>query len=60
MNGQKRILLIHPVPDRPGLPGLAEALSRAGADVTQFFLTDDYAPLLDALEGDVLPVVVKS
>lgn len=56
---KKKVLLIHPRPDRPALPELAEALRRAGAEVEQHFLTGDYSALLNALEGDVLPVVVK-
>ncbi len=60
MSTSKKVILIHPRPDRAALPELAEALRRAGAEVQQFFMTDDYSTLLDALEGDVLPVVVKS
>jgi len=60
MSAKKKIVLIHASPDQAGLPGLADALNRAGADVTKFVMTEDYAALLDVLEGDVLPVVVKA
>jgi hypothetical protein len=60
MNGNKKVLLIHPRADRAALPELAEALRRAGAEVEQHFMTGDYSGLLDALAGDVLPVVVKA
>ncbi|MDO9226060.1 MAG: hypothetical protein Q8M09_17570 [Pseudomonadota bacterium] len=60
MSAKKRIVLIHTSPEQTGMPGLAEALSRAGADVTQFVMTGDYAALLDVLEDDVLPVVIKA
>lgn len=60
MSARKRIVLIHTTPDQPGLPGLAEALGRAGADVEEFVMTGDYAALLDAIEGDVLPLVIKA
>lgn len=60
MSAKKRIVLIHTSPEHTGLPGLAEALGRAGADVETFVMAGDYAALLDVLEGDVLPVVVKA
>lgn len=60
MNAGKKIVLIHTSPEQAGLPGLAEALGRAGAEVTEFVMTGDYAALLDVLEGDVLPVVIKA
>jgi len=60
MSGSKKIVLIHPDANRQGLPGLAEALSRAGAEVDQYFFSGDYESFLDVLMGDVLPVVVKS
>lgn len=59
MSGMKKVLLIHPRPDRAELPDLAAALRRAGAEVEQHFMAGDYSTLLDALAGDVLPVVVK-
>ena len=59
MNGKRKVLLIHPRADQAGLPGLADALRRAGAEVELHFLADDCTALLDALEGDALPVVVK-
>jgi hypothetical protein len=60
MNARKKIVLIHTSPEQAGLPGLAEALSHAGADVSEFVMTGDYDALLDVLEGDVLPVVIKA
>ncbi len=59
MNTSRKIVLIHPNADDPGLPALAEALRRRGAEVEQHFLTGNYSRVLDALLGDVLPVVVK-
>ncbi len=53
------ILLIHPRSDHVGMPGLAEALREAGANVEQHFMTGDYSTLLDALVADVVPIVVK-
>lgn len=59
MSDPKKIVLIHPRADRADLPGLADALRRAGAEVEQYFTTGNYATLLDALAGDAIPVVVK-
>lgn len=59
MNTGKRILLIHARADRASFPELADALRKAGAEVEQHLLTDNYDALLDALQGDVLPVVLK-
>lgn len=59
MSGKKKVVLIHPRADKTAMPGLAEALREAGAEVEQHFLSGDYKALLDALDGDVLPVVVK-
>lgn len=59
MSDKKRVLLIHPRPDKTGLPGLAEALRDQGAEVEQHFMTADYSALLDALAGEVLPIVIK-
>ncbi|HNQ04506.1 MAG TPA: hypothetical protein PKH69_07820 [Thiobacillaceae bacterium] len=59
MNDKKKVLLIHPRADKPGLAGLAPALRAAGAEVEEFFLRGDYPALLDALEGEVLPMVIK-
>jgi hypothetical protein len=53
------VLLIHPIQGRTCLPELTEALRRTGVELQQIFMTDDYSALLDALEGNVLPVVVK-
>jgi hypothetical protein len=59
MSKKRKVLLIHPVPGRACLPELADALRRAGAEAEDFFVTGDYSALLDALQDDVLPVVVK-
>lgn len=59
MSEKKKVLLIHPHADR-ALPELAGALCRAGAEVEEHFMAGDYSALLDKLEGDVLPVVVKA
>lgn len=59
MSAPRKVVLIHPRADDPGLPELAEALRRQGAEVEQHFLTGDFSRVLDALAGDVLPVVVK-
>jgi hypothetical protein len=65
MSGKKKVVLIHPDSDRhsgaqqTGMPELAHALRRAGAEVAECFMTDDLAILLDALAADALPVVVK-
>lgn len=59
MSAKKKVLLIHPRADKPGLSGLSQALQAAGGEVEEFFLQGDYPALLDALAGDVLPVVVK-
>lgn len=59
MSGKKKVLLIHPHADCAALPELAESLRRAGAEVGEYFMMGDFSALLDALEGDVLPVVVK-
>lgn len=59
MSDKKQIVLIHPGAER-ALPELAESLRRAGAEVSEFFLTEDHTKLLDALQGDALPVVVKA
>ena len=58
MNTEKRVLLINPTA-MPAMPGLAEALRAAGAQVREMN-TDDYGALLDALEQDWMPVVLKA
>ena len=55
MHTEKRVLLINPT----AMPGLAEALRAAGAQVREMN-TDDYGALLDALEQDWMPVVLKA
>lgn len=59
MSANRTVLLIHPVQDGNGQPELIEALNRAGIQTKQLFLNGDYSALLDALDEDVLPVVVK-
>jgi hypothetical protein len=59
MTGKKKILLIHPFGEQACLPELASALRRVGAELEEVFIGEDYTVLLDALEEDVLPVVVK-
>ncbi|WP_296748953.1 hypothetical protein [Thiobacillus sp.] len=58
MSTEKRVLLINPVAV-PAMPGLAEALRAAGAQVRETNM-DDYGALLDALEQDWMPVVLKA
>ena len=58
MSTEKRVLLIDPAA-APAMPGLAEALRAAGAQVREMN-TDDYGALLDALEQDWMPVVLKA
>ncbi len=57
MSTAKRVILINPA-TVPVMPGLAEALRAAGAQVREMNL-DDYGALLDALEQDWMPVVLK-
>ena len=58
MSTEKRVLLIDPAA-APAMPGLAEALRAAGEEVREMN-TDDYGALLDALEQDWMPVVLKA
>ncbi|HUX32027.1 MAG TPA: hypothetical protein VMV78_15590 [Thiobacillus sp.] len=58
MNTGKKVLLVNPAAV-PAMPGLAEALRAAGAQVREMN-TDDYGALLDALEQDWMPVVLKA
>lgn len=58
MNTGKRVVLVNP-PAAPAMPGLAEALRAAGAQVQEVTM-DDYGALLDALEQDWMPVVLKA
>ena len=55
----KTVLLIHVHGAEQRLSGLPEALEKIGAACRQLVLDGDYGPLLDALEGNVIPVVVK-
>lgn len=57
MSAGKQVLLIDPAA-APAMPGLAEALRAAGAEVREMKL-DDYEALLDALEQGFMPVVLK-
>ena len=58
MNDKKRILLINPASE-PAMPGLAEALRNAGAEVREVNL-NDYSAVLDVLAQDWMPVVLKA
>ncbi len=59
MSAPRKVVLIHPRVDDPGMPELTEALRRRGAEVEQLFLAGNFSQVLDAIEGDVLPVIVK-
>ncbi len=63
MNTEKRVVLVNSSA-APAMPGLAEALRAAGAQVQEMKLDDlkldDYGALLDALEQDWMPVVLKA
>jgi len=58
MSTGKQVLLINPAA-APAMPGLAEALRAAGAQVREMNM-DDYGALLDALQQDWMPVVLKA
>jgi hypothetical protein len=58
MSAGKQVLLINPEAS-PAMPGLAEALRAAGAEVREMNL-DDYGALLDALAQGFMPVVLKA
>lgn len=58
MSENKKILLINSEA-APVFPGLAEALRAAGSEVREMNL-GDYSALLDALEQDWMPVVLKA
>jgi hypothetical protein len=58
MNTGKRVLLANPEAV-PAMPGLAEALRAAGAQVREMNI-NDYGALLDALEQGWMPVVLKA
>jgi len=60
MSKIKRVLLIDPLAGAAHMPGLAEALREAGAEVREIRLAHDYGAVLDALEQDFLPVVLKA
>ncbi len=53
----KKVLLLELSPEQ-ALPGLAEALQRAGAEVRRMRLEDCNA-VLDAIEQGWMPVVLK-
>ena len=55
----KRILLIDPFGGSARMPGLATALSNAGAEVLEMDFTKGYDAVLDALEDGFMPVVLK-
>jgi hypothetical protein len=58
MSTGKQVLLIN-TDATPAMPGLAEALRAAGAEVREMNL-DDYGALLDALAQGFMPVVLKA
>jgi hypothetical protein len=58
MRTGKQVLLINPEA-APAMPGLADALRAAGAEVREMNL-DDYGALLDALAQGFMPVVLKA
>ncbi|HMM46502.1 MAG TPA: hypothetical protein PKC12_00795 [Thiobacillaceae bacterium] len=58
MSTGKQVLLINPEA-APAMPGLADALRAAGAEVKEMNL-DDYGALLDALAQGFTPVVLKT
>lgn len=58
MSTGKQVLLINP-DVAPAMPGLAEALRAAGAEVREMNM-DDYGALLDALAQGFMPVVLKA
>lgn len=58
MSTGKQVLLINP-DAAPAMPGLAEALRAAGAEVREMNM-DDYGALLDALAQGFMPVVLKA
>lgn len=58
MSTRKQVLLINPEVE-PAMPGLAEALRAAGAEVREMNM-DDYGALLDALAQGFMPVVLKA
>lgn len=57
MSTGKQVLLIN-LEAAPAMPGLAEALRAAGAEVREMKL-DDYGALLDELAQGFMPVVLK-
>lgn len=62
MSETKTVVLVHPRGRQAGvtaLPALAEALRQAGARVIECRLPADMDKLLDALQADALPVVLK-
>lgn len=60
MSEAKRVVLIDPLAGAARLPGLAEALRAAGAEVREMSLGGDFDGVLNALEQDFLPVVLKA
>lgn len=58
MSTGKQILLINPEAE-PAMPGLADALRAAGAEVRELNL-DDYGAVLDTLAQGFMPVVLKA
>jgi len=59
MSTSSRVLLIRPH-GITGVAGLAQALRDAGAEVREIELSNEYGPVLDALEQGFVPVVLKT
>jgi hypothetical protein len=59
MSAARQVLLIRPrgIAD---VAGLAQALRDAGAQVREIELSNEYEPVLDALEQGFVPVVLKT
>ncbi|MCL4184237.1 MAG: hypothetical protein KJ011_12410 [Burkholderiaceae bacterium] len=59
MSATRQVLLIRPH-GAAGVAGLAQALRDAGAQVREVDLSNEYEPVLDALEQGFVPVVLKT
>lgn len=62
MSETRSVALIQPQARQAGAslaPGLADALRAKGAVVREYRLPQDLEAMLDAIQGDALPVVLK-
>jgi hypothetical protein len=60
MSGQKTVLVLAPrAAEQARADALAAALKQEGATVQQLMIEGHVGAVLDALEGSVVPVVVK-